>query len=780
MKYLLIFSLLLSTTLSAQTPDEIERATADVEELIAQATQHNNPKQAIELAEQALIVARSLRYNGGILQANVLLGTLKTKINKPEEAIQHYLEAEAKAQASGNKKGLTAIYSAIADIFLSEKLFSSARRYYQNVLKTNGNDDATLEKLADTYLYEQASDSAEYFYKKLILKYRNENEVARQIRIYQKLANAYDQQGNAGKCLYYYLPIESLVEQYGSMQEKSILYNNLGRQYASQKQFDKAIEYFHKSELQCVYIPCDYPDVLYANMGIALHNNGNTKQGIEYLLKARALLEAKKDDTALANLEHLIAGVYLNENDYYNAITHNNLAIRLAKETNQQLVLAETYRTAADLYHALYDFEKAFEYYKDYLTLMDAVRLEEQAREQRINQQRALLAEAEGQIKYLIARQNFKDLEISQIKYERERLELLNKNLELESKQKEDQLLLLQKQKEVDLSVLREQSLQALKARQELRIAANDLKTEKQSRTISNLKAQEAIERAKQAQQLEKINREKDIAQLQLQKQQTFRKFALGLGLLLLIILGLLTTGWFFARRTNNRLNKQNTQIQQQNIELETERQKSDQLLLNILPKEIAGELKINKTAKAQQYDQVTIMFTDFVNFTKLSETIPPNQILRELNDCFSAFDEICETCNLEIIKTIGDAFMCAGGIPVKNNSHPYDAVNAAIKMSNWLKKRNQDHPTTTTYKEMRIGIHTGPVVAGVVGKKKFAYDIWGDAVNMAARLEQYGEPGKINVSAETAALIKNKYQLVSHSKEVPGKGLIEMFLIKL
>ena len=124
MKYLLIFSLLLSTTLSAQTPDEIEHATADVEELIAQATQHNNPKQAIELAEQALIVARSLRYNGGILQANVLLGTLKTKINKPEEAIQHYLEAEAKAQASGNKKGLTAIYSAIADIFLSEKLIT--------------------------------------------------------------------------------------------------------------------------------------------------------------------------------------------------------------------------------------------------------------------------------------------------------------------------------------------------------------------------------------------------------------------------------------------------------------------------------------------------------------------------------------------------------------------------------------------------------------------------------------------------------------------------------
>lgn len=769
-----------------QSPEEIERSTIEVDMLLEKAKMAQQDTEKRTLAEQCLNMARSLHYDGGVIKSSICLGEIDVRQGKSEDALQHYLEAEAKAQSNGNKTTLLEIYQAIGDLFTREKLYTNARRYYLDILKLQGSDYETMEKLADAYLYEQSSDTAEIYYKRLIVKYKESGNVVRLVRIYQKLANAYDQQGNAGKSLYYYLPIEDLIERFGSMQEKSILYNNLGRQYATLHDYVKAIEYFEKAELQCVYIPCDYPDVLYANMGIALHNIGNTKRGIEYLLKARTILANRKDNVALANLEHLLAGVYFKSNDLYNAISHNNIAIELAKETKQATVLAEAYKTAADLYHELYDFEKAFAFYKSYLNLVDSVRLEEQARQQRLNQQRSLLSEAEGQIKYLIARQNYKDLELGQVRFERERLELLNKNLELESRQKEDKILLYQAQKAVDGAKQRELISEAMRSRQALLLAARELDTEKQKREISELKRQDEIDRTRRmvdstsrAQEVAILRKDKDITDLQLRQQDTFRRFVYGLGSLLIVILGLLALGWAFARRTNNRLNKQNRKIQAQNLEIAEERHKSDRLLRNVLPEEIAQELKTKGYATPRYYDSVTVVFTDFVNFTRLSANLAPEALVDELDECFLAFDEICEKHGLEKIKTIGDAYMCAGGIPIPNETHPTDAVAAAAEMLLWLQTRNNEN-SNAIFQEMRIGVHTGPVVAGVIGKNKFAYDIWGDAVNLAARLEQHGVSGKINISTQTAEAVKDHYNVSYRGvKEVYNKDPMDMYFIE-
>lgn len=779
------FLLLVAASVFGQSPEEIERSTIEVDMLLDKAKLAQNDAEKQSLATQSLNMARSLHYDGGIIKSSLILGEIDVRKGKSEDALQHYLTAEAKVQSNGNNTRLLEIYKAIGDLFTREKLYANARRYYMDILKQQGQDYETMEKLADAYLYEQLSDTAEIYYKRLIIRYKEEGNVERLVRIYQKLANAYDQQGNAGKSLYYYLPIEDLIERFGSMQEKSILYNNLGRQYATLHEYPKAIEYFEKAELQCVYIPCDYPDVLYANMGIALHNIGNTNRGIEYLLKARAILVNRKDDVALANLEHLLAGVYFKSNDLYNAISHNNIAIDLAKETEQANVLAEAYKTAADLYHELYDFEKAFEFYKNYLNLVDSVRLEEQVRQQRLNQQRSLLSEAEGQIKYLIARQNYKDLELDQERFERERLALLNKNLELESRQKEDKILLYQAQKDVDLAKQNELASEAWRARQELLLAAKELSVEKRDREISELKRKDDIERTRQmvdstrrAQEVAILRKDKDIADLRLGQQDTFRRFVFGLGSLLLLMLGMLALGWAFARRTNNRLNKQNRKIQAQNLEIAEERHKSDRLLRNVLPVEIAQELKTKGYASPRYYDSVTVVFTDFVNFTRLSATLAPEELIDALDECFLAFDEICEQHGLEKIKTIGDAYMCAGGIPIPNGTHPSDAVDAAVEMLEWLDHRNRENPNAI-FQEMRIGVHTGPVVAGVIGKNKFAYDIWGDAVNLAARLEQHGVSGKINISAQTADAIKDRYKVTYRGvKEVYNKDPMDMFFI--
>jgi class 3 adenylate cyclase len=296
------------------------------------------------------------------------------------------------------------------------------------------------------------------------------------------------------------------------------------------------------------------------------------------------------------------------------------------------------------------------------------------------------------------------------------------------------------------------------------------------------LRQKEEIERAqnfadstRRAQELYKVQREQEFQQ---QREDNFRSFVSWLGGLLAVILAMLGIGWWFARRASQRLKAQNNKIQAQNREIEEERSKSEGLLLNILPEEIVQELKASGQATPRNYPSATVLFTDFVNFTRLSTLLTPDQLIDELNACFLAFDEICERHGLEKIKTIGDAYMCAGGLPVPNTTHPVDAVVAALEMVEWLEIRNRQNPKALL-NAMRIGIHTGPVVAGVVGKNKFAYDIWGDAVNLAARLEEHGETGRINVSSATAEAVKDLFETEYRGKiDVHNKGMVDMYFI--
>lgn len=770
-----------ATLHSQPTADPSGHSTFEADKLLDRARQATDHAERESWASQSLKIARDLSYNDGIVRASIFLGDLCDKTGKTEAALQHYLEAESKLQPGS--PSLPIVNRALGDIFLRENLHKHALRYYGEVLKDTPQDFETMEKLADAALHEAIFDTAEHYYKQLIIKFKYDGNNPRLVHIYQKLANAYDQRGDSGKSIYYYSAIERIIETWGTAQEKSLLYNNLGRQYVRDRDYAKALEYFRKAELQCIYIPCDYPEVMYANLGVALHNTGETRRGIEYLLKARDILFARQDWAALANLEHLVAGVYFSDNDFYNALTHTELAIKYAQQTKQRQTLANAYETAAEIHHQLYDFEKAFDYYRNYLTQLDTIRTEDRTRQQRIEQQRGLLAAAEAQIKYLIARQNFKELELQQSLYEQDKLRLLNENLALDAQRKRDEVLLLQKQKEVDEANIRQKTLEALRAQQELRLAAQRLDVLNQNNLIAEMRRQEAIERANRladstsrAQELERAQRE---AEYQRRQQADFRQFAYSIGFMLFAILGILGASWLYARRTNRQLNEQNQQIQAQNKEIATERSKSDQLLLNILPDEVARELKTSGYATPRHYESATVLFTDFVNFTRLSAQLSPDELIEELDECFLAFDEICDKHGLEKIKTIGDAYMCAGGLPVPNDTHPQDAVKAALEMTGWLARRNREH-ARAIFREMRIGIHTGPVVAGVIGKNKFAYDIWGDAVNLAARLEEHGEPGRINISKATAEAVKHLFKVTPRGKkEVYNKGLVEMYFVE-
>jgi class 3 adenylate cyclase/CheY-like chemotaxis protein len=221
---------------------------------------------------------------------------------------------------------------------------------------------------------------------------------------------------------------------------------------------------------------------------------------------------------------------------------------------------------------------------------------------------------------------------------------------------------------------------------------------------------------------------------------------------------------------------KVDSELKTRTKELELEKVKTDELLHNIFPSEIVKELKQKGSVNPSHYDSVTILFTDFHNFTKITSRLSPDKLLSELNEIFTKFDSIIKEIGIEKLKTIGDSYMVAGGLPNKTDDHPIKVVKAGLMMQDYINKRNEHYGL---HWQMRVGIHTGPCVAGIVGINKYTYDIWGDTVNIASRLETNCEPGKVNISEETYKLIKEHFDCEYRgSIEAKGKGKIRMYFV--
>ncbi|MEM7182337.1 MAG: adenylate/guanylate cyclase domain-containing protein [Spirochaetota bacterium] len=213
---------------------------------------------------------------------------------------------------------------------------------------------------------------------------------------------------------------------------------------------------------------------------------------------------------------------------------------------------------------------------------------------------------------------------------------------------------------------------------------------------------------------------------------------------------------------------------------LNQERKKSDNLLLNILPLQIAEELKKMDSVEPQHYEHASVLFTDVKGFTGISEKMSVVELVKELDTMFRNFDKISKKYNIEKIKTIGDAYMAAGGIPEKNTSHPIDTILAGLEIQRFMRDMGAEEAASGLPEwEIRLGIHTGTIIAGVVGEQKFAYDIWGDTVNTASRMESSGSPGKVNVSAATKELASEFFSFEPRGKiQAKNKGEIEMFFV--
>ena len=238
----------------------------------------------------------------------------------------------------------------------------------------------------------------------------------------------------------------------------------------------------------------------------------------------------------------------------------------------------------------------------------------------------------------------------------------------------------------------------------------------------------------------------------QQKRTQRIALYSLGLGLVLIVI---------FYRRISR------------------EKNRSDMLLLNILPSKTAQELKENGKVKAKKFEAVTVMFTDFEAFTSHSHDLSPEKLVKTVDFFFSAFDRIMEKYGLEKIKTIGDAYMCTGGLAKKEDDQPIKVILAAFEILDFVGAKEQSENTEIAHFRIRIGINTGPVVGGVVGTKKFAYDIWGDTVNVAARMESNSEPCKVNISENTYQLVKDRFNCEYRGEiQVKNKGMMKMYFV--
>ena len=292
-----------------------------------------------------------------------------------------------------------------------------------------------------------------------------------------------------------------------------------------------------------------------------------------------------------------------------------------------------------------------------------------------------------------------------------------------------------------------------------------DTITSREDRT-KNLHSQQQFELN---QEIDEQNKKEADADRELQRQKYIR-YATSGGLVLVMLFLAIT---FF-----------------QMLKVRKEKKRGDVLLLNILPSEVAEELKEKGTADAKLFDDVTVLFTDFADFTKVSERLSPQQLVDELHACFSAFDDIITKYHIEKIKTVGDAYLAVSGLPMGNLNHAVDVVNAAIEIRDFMANRKKKHePKVLPFGEdlggaetfgVRIGVHSGSVVAGIVGVKKFAYDIWGDTVNTAARMEQNSEAGKINISEVSYQLVKDKFACVYRGEiEAKNKGKLKMYFVE-
>lgn len=554
---------------------------------------------------------------------------------------------------------------------------------------------------------------------------------------------------------------------------------NLGLYYFLKSDYYKAVEYWQPA-LKAYTELKDLSGVanILNNMGSINFQQGNNSSAMDLFMQSLDAAQKANDTTRIVTAMNNVALIYMAKAPTFDlALDYFNKGLQLAKKTGDNANMGFSYVNMGEIYYEKGNDSLA------YLNLTKATEVFDPTDE--------LLPYALNYLGLLYSRKGQPDMALRYFE------EALKKTSEIGNKLYMAQTYLrlarfYQDQHKNDLALNNYEKARELaadiKAGQELKqsliglssiyAAKNDYKNaflySNRSVTLGDslyLFAADSLQLKYAVGLKEKeialLTKDKDLQELDL-KRQKIQKNALMAGLaLIFIIVGILYRDYRNKVKTNLLLDRQKAEI--------------EGLLLNILPAEVAQELQREGHATPKYFDHAAVLFTDFKGFTKLADVLSPQELVAELNECFMAFDDIIENYNLEKIKTIGDSYMCAGGIPTPDASATIKMIEASFDIIDYLKKWNGKRLAAGLAPwELRIGIHVGPLVAGVVGKKKYAYDIWGSTVNIASRMESAGEPGQVNVSSSVYEIIRHRYEC-SYRGKISAKniGEIDMYFVK-
>jgi len=572
----------------------------------------------------------------------------------------------------------------------------------------------------------------------------------------------------------------ALAEKLGDQKKQALGLKNMGISYYSRDN-KKALEYWEKSLAVNRAMNDSAGEAnLLSNIGAVYMNEGNDVKAAEYYMNSLAIAERINDKLRIATVLNNMGSIYNHrENTRPKALENYLRSLPLSEELGDKNSIGTTSANIGEIYLARQKFDSAIFYFNKSLAA--------HANTEKVAQPLNNLGAAYDSLgKYALA-----------LNYHRQAdsIGFRSKNVRYQIMAQIGIADIYYRQKDFDqsLEAYRRAEKLAVQSRQNFllkdiylglsRIYANQnnfrdafiyqklLTTLKD--TLYNADEQQRLgsvvfdyEIQKKESEIKLLTQDKKLADLELNRQK-FAKNALiaGLGLVSLIIF-ILYRDYLNKIKTNKILDSQKIQIQG--------------LLSNILPDEVAEELQRNGVATPRYYESASVLFTDFKSFTKLADKLSPQEVIAELNACFNEFDDIIVKYGLEKIKTIGDAYMCAGGIPVPDPDHYKKMVSAAREIQDYIRRRNIERENTGLAPwEIRIGIHLGPIVAGVVGKKKYACDIWGSTVNIASRMESNGEPGQINISAALYELVRDRYHCTYRGKiYAKNVGEIDMYFL--
>ncbi len=517
---------------------------------------------------------------------------------------------------------------------------------------------------------------------------------------------------------------------------------NVGALYDTQGDYPKALDYY----IQCLAVhkqtgnPTGMATTL-GNIGVIYMNQANYAKALDYHMQGLEVNEQMDDQHEKGKLISNIGLMYMHLGNYSKALEYHTQSREINELIGNQIGIADDLNNIGTVYDIQGDYLKALDYYKLSLGINEQMGDQDQ------------IARSLTAIGAVCQKQgdNPKALNYCQTAYE------LSLSLGSLERQRDGSSCLYDAYKAMG------NGKKALKYLELFNAIEDSLHAEETSKKLQQMEfqkviLQDSIAKAQEARVTQEAHEE------EIHQEEKTRNISLGVGAFFLLLAGSFYVRWRYVRKSK--------------ASLQIEKDRSENLLLNILPEEIAKELKETGKAAPKKYESVTILFTDFKDFTKLVASISATTLVVELNDIFSQFDDIMDEVGIEKIETIGDAYMAASGLPRENPDHAQRCVEAAFRMVKFLEQRNENSEIKWN---MRVGIHSGAVVAGVVGKKKFAYDLFGDSVNTASRMESNGEVGKVNISQATYELLKSDPNFAFENRgkiEAKGKGEIEMYFV--